>query len=1116
MTKPTKDNQMKTHKIYLGIDVGSTTVKAVAMCPNTRKILWQDYQRHESKQAQKVLEYLVELKGLFPKITFDEYKVFMTGSGGMTLAKYVGARFVQEVTAVCAAAEELYPDVGTVIDLGGQDSKIIVFKEDKTSDSKKKLPSMNDKCAGGTGAVIDKICKKLHLSQADLCQIPYKGTRIHSIAGKCGVFAETDINGLQKQGVPESELMASLFDAIVSQNLTVLTRGNTLRPRVLLLGGPNAYLKGLQEAWQHNIMLMWEERGLLNPDKQISEELIHPPENALYYAAIGSIFYGLSDEEVETEYRGWKTLKRFITQNNQQRKTNADIGLAENPQELADFLEHYQPEPFVEKSFSKGELVEGFIGIDAGSTSIKAVLMDQDKNVLLKAYQLSAGNPIEDTKTVLGKINQKIVSNDAVLKVNGVVTTGYAKDILGQILHADSTIVETVAHTASAIHYYKDVDIICDVGGQDIKIILLKNGQVKDFRLNTQCSAGNGYFLQSTAHDFGLKVEDYAKTAFSATEAPSFGYGCAVFLQSDIVNFQRQGWKQSEILAGLAKVLPKNIWLYVAQIPNFTKIGSKFVLQGGTQYNLAAVKAQVDFIKKRYRGTDIEPEIHVHKFCGESGAIGAAIEAVDLYKKGSKTRFIGMNAVANITYQTRTDESTRCNYCKNKCLRSFITIQSGNQKHETEEFIIGNACEKGAVNDVARMKEIKKELDHQLRNVPNLIESSNKELFKPRSLNGAEISEFTGKTKPSPNSKVRIGIPRTLLMYSTAPFFQSYFQGLGVKPGNIIYSDFTTEELYRSGCKRGAIDPCYPVKVCLPHVHNLIYKHHTKRPLDMIFAPMICDISSGLHNTSGDWVCPAVVAAFEAVKAAFTKESDVFAENNITFYNTFLNMAEPRLLENQLFKEFGGRFNLSKKEHGQIVDSAWSQLDSFKEKMQNEGKQILERLSDQNEIGIVLLGRPYHLDPGINHQIFTEFQKLGYPILTQDTLPRDKATLKEIFGEEVHYQIINDPLDISDVWKNTLSTNVNNKLWAAKFVARHPNLVAIELSSFKCGHDAPTYSVIEEIIETSGTPYFSFKDVDENKPSGSIKLRVETIDYFLKKYARKTLVKKQLAEQAAV
>src|SRR5258708_13582097 len=282
---------------------------------------------------------------------------------------------------------------------------------------------------------------------------------------------------------------------------------------------------------------------------------------------------------------------------------------------------------------------------------------------------------MQDTVDIVEELRGLVESAGASLDILGVGTSGYAKDVLRDVLAADAALVETVAHTESAVKYYKDPHVIVDVGGQDIKLIVLSEGRVKDFKLNMECSAGNGYFLESPGEMFGIPVKEFADRAFAATAMPMFGYGCAVFMQSDIVNFQRQGWAPEEILAGLANVLPKNIFLYVASIPNLAKLGSKFVLQGGTQHNLAAVKAEVDFIRSNFSGAEVPPELIVHEHCGESGAIGAAVEARRLYNNGHRTKFIGLDAVRRITYRTTRNESTRCNFCKNNCLRTFIDVK---------------------------------------------------------------------------------------------------------------------------------------------------------------------------------------------------------------------------------------------------------------------------------------------------------------------------------------------------------------------------------------------------------------------------------------------------------
>src|SRR5208282_6102158 len=307
--------------LWMGIDVGSTTVKVIVVDDATDQILWQDYQRHDTKQPEKALEMLKRIEADLPGTPQENYRAFITGSGGSTVGKHVGAKFVQEVNAVSLAVEKLYPECGSVIELGGQDAKIIIFKTDPETGRKKKIPSMNDKCAGGTGAVIDKINAKLRIPADQLCQMGYKGLKLHPVAGKCGVFAETDINGLQKMGVPPDQLMASLFEAIVMQNLSVLTRGNTLLPVVLLLGGPNCYIKGMRDCWKHNIPKIWEERGTELPAGVPPEDLIRTPDNAQYFAAIGSVEFGKTEDDEVGQYIGWEKLEWYVTVGREEEKS---------------------------------------------------------------------------------------------------------------------------------------------------------------------------------------------------------------------------------------------------------------------------------------------------------------------------------------------------------------------------------------------------------------------------------------------------------------------------------------------------------------------------------------------------------------------------------------------------------------------------------------------------------------------------------------------------------------------------------------------------------------------------------------------------------------------------
>ncbi|HVA65008.1 MAG TPA: BadF/BadG/BcrA/BcrD ATPase family protein [Terriglobales bacterium] len=1143
-------------QFLIGLDVGSTTVKALVSDADTREVVWRDYQRHETKQPEKVLEFLRRMQAE-AGLTAGRDRIFMTGSGAGPLALLIGAKFVQEVTAVALAVEQLHPEVYSVVELGGQDAKIIVFKDDEQSGRKKKIPSMNDKCAGGTGAVIDKINAKLRIPPAELCDQGYHGIKLHKVAGKCGVFAETDINSLQKTGTPNDELMASLFEAIVLQNLSVLTRGNTLRPHVLLLGGPNSFIRGLREAWQANIPRIWQERKVEIPAGATPEDLIRVPENAQYYAALGAIAFGRDEEPEVGAYAGVEPLLDYLDRGRREEKRKSGgKALVGSPQELAEFRQRYQRAPFHQAAFPAGSVVRGFLGLDGGSTSTKVALLDEHRQVLAKVYQLSKGNPIQDTIEVLAELRRTVEAEGARLEVLGVGTTGYAKDILKDVLHADVALVETVAHTESAMLFYDDPHVIVDVGGQDIKLIVLKDGRVKDFKLNTQCSAGNGYFLQSTAEGFGIPIERYADTAFAADSMPIFGYGCAVFMQSDIVSFQRQGWRAEEILAGLAAVLPKNVFLYVAAIPNLAALGTRFVLQGGTQNNLAAVKSEVDFIHSSFRGA-AAPEIIVHQHCGESGAIGAAVEALRLWRRGRETSFLGLEAVACISYRTTRSEATRCYFCKNNCLRTFIDVQAvamaapgqlldpaalagggaagaqaakgsaGGLKskvplREGEQRLIIATCEKGTVEDLGDMKNIKAGLDSLRAAHPNLVDLAAHEAFRmPQVASVADAAPRHAWTAAArqrgllieARRQIRIGIPRVLNTYVYAPFYNAYLQALGVKAEHIVYSDYTSPELYRAGAGRGAIDPCFPAKIGVAHVHDLLTVKHAKARLDVIFFAMVDVLHTSLTHLTGSNACPTVTATPETAKAAFIKESDLFAEAGVRFLGPVLNFADRRLLGQQLCQAFHPLLGLSPEESERAVAAGFAALEGYEAEMRRRAREVLDQLEREDRVGLVMLGRPYHHDPGLNHEILDEFSKLGYPVFSQSHLPQDADLLERLFGEEVRAGAIQDPLDIADVWKNSYSASTNQKVWAAKFTARHPNLVALEISSFKCGHDAPIYGVIEAIIERSGTPYFSFKDLDENKPTGSIRIRVETIDYFLRRYREDIADRRAAAER---
>ena len=1105
--------------LLIGLDVGSTTVKAVVVDPANDALLWSDYARHNTRPYETCLDFLTRIERAFSDRACGTdaallFRVFMTGAGGAAVGAHicgdVDGCFVQEVNAVCLTVEKRHPDTGSVIELGGEDAKIIVFHRDPETDLKTRSASMNDKCAGGTGAVIDKISVKLGVSFEQLDRMSYHGMCVHPVAGKCGVFAETDLIGLQKQGVPPEELMASLFDAIVQHNLALLARGNTLPPRVLLLGGPHVFIPGMRECWRHHLPRLWRQRRTPFPADEPLEDLIRVPEHALLFAALGAVEFGkgeLKDNPLLGRYRGTGALRRYIEVGRFDRRSIAagsaekqGRALVESPAELEAFKQNYAPPRWTPKRYACGAVIEAFLGIDGGSTTTKAVLLGPDKNVIAKAYQLSQGNPIEDAKQVVAALHRQLEDQDCTLRILGVATTGYAKDILKGAVGADLALVETVAHMKSGLHEYPHADVICDVGGQDIKIILLKDGVVKDFRLNTQCSAGNGYYLQAMASAFDYRIEEYAEAAFSASAMPQFGYGCAVFMQSEIVDFQRQGWQPNEILAGLAVVLPKNIWLYVCQLPNLMRAGKTYVLQGGVQRNLAAVKAQVNFIRERFEGSGVVPEIIVHRHCGESGAIGCALEAHRRYREHPyATTFIGFEALQALQYTSRRDESTRCRHCTNRCMRTFIDLQFTNGKKTSapsqRRVIVAN-CERGGLESAEEM---------QRGPSPNLVSSAARAVFEPVDVEPVADAwsprhrfafPSRRRTLAADRARVRIGIPRVMNLYATAPFFLGFFQSLGVPPDRVVWSDYTSRRLYAEGASRASIDPCFPSKLAIAHVHDLLTRKHAELPpLTHVFFPAIDGFPKWLHGVIASRGCPASVAAVEATYAAFVKETDAFAEQGIRFKRTFLDLSKAGLCARQMYDDWKDELGLTEDESRRAVDQGLAALERYHAKRRREARAVLDMLEREHRVGIVLLARPYHHDPGINHGICDALQRRGYPILTHDSLPLDDASLRSLYGRNAA-----SALRIDDVWKHGFSEHSSRKLWAAKFVARHPNLVALELSNFKCGLDAPIAHVLEAIIERSGVPLFYFRDIDENTPAASIRLRLDTMAYFLERH----------------
>jgi predicted CoA-substrate-specific enzyme activase len=738
-----------------GIDVGSTTCKFVLVSQDGQ-LLAQAYERHNTKQAEKVLNFLTRLETQY-KLTPQQDRIFFTGSGSGLIAPLVGGKIIQEVVAVAAAVEKLHPLVRFVSEIGGEDMKTIFFNGDDTNKSKQVL--MQAACSGGTGTFIEKTARKLEIPPEKLSKMRYAGYTLHKVSSKCGIFAEADANTLLKAGVPVEEIIASLFEAVVYQNLATLTRGNTPVPEILLLGGPNLFFTGLQEAWRHHLTKVWKERNVEIAGDKDPASMILVPDDALYYAAQGCVEVGRGEPQFSGAYQGIEKLQWWIAEGqHEEKKKLGRGGLWKDPEELQSFKARYaggngdgngkrsgngyenrsgngnihQSANSAEATKKIGKLGRVLVGCDFGSTTAKAVCLSTKKDLLYSCYALSRGNPIEDAKVLFRQIREAI----GVGEIVGLAITGYGKDLLKGILGADCPVVETIAHASAGLHFFPDADCICDVGGVDVKIMILNNGAVTDFRLNSQCSSGNGAFLQGVAERFDIPMNEMADRAFLAEAMPQLSMGCGVFLQSDIVNQQRKGWQADEILAGLCAILPLNVWIYAGGLNNLKQVGRKYILQGGTHKNLAVVKTQVDFILSKIP----EAEVVVHPYSGEAGAIGAALVALEWWEKGGQTSFRGFDTIERLTYRTVTSVETVCHWCPVNCQRSFIDVELDGGKGRDwskvplgtgwERVIVNNSCPKGLVEDLNEMKVIKAEIERTKDAYPNVADMVRKEAFR--------------------------------------------------------------------------------------------------------------------------------------------------------------------------------------------------------------------------------------------------------------------------------------------------------------------------------------------------------------------------------------------------
>ena len=573
-------------------------------------------------------------------------------------------------------------------------------------------------------------------------------------------------------------------------------------------------------------------------------------------------------------------------------------------------------------------------------------------------------------------------------------------------------------------------------------------------------------------------------------------------------------------------MLPKNVWQYVVGVPRMSELGTRYVLQGGTQKNLAAVKAQVDYIRARVPGA----EIRVHPHCGEAGAIGAAMETLREVQRKGGTSFIGIDQAIALNYTSRTDDSTICTFCPNRCMRTFIDTETPDGR--TSRYISGFSCAKGMVEGRDELKAQVKRKKALRRAYPNLVNKEAALAFRhgheprPLPLPGSPVQDIEvrrtllGKVKRRAVSRgfqrsskadcdrrkqLRIGIPRAMNIYATAPMWRGYFEAVRIDSHHLIFSDVTGEEMFAEGGKYGSVDPCFPSKVVQAHVHNLLFhKHEGKRtgPLDYIFFPCMTHVPTFVSHVKDTAACPIVAGTPKVTRAAFTKEVDFFARAGVDYVDPAVTITEKELFNQQMWEAWGHRLRITRDEHDYAMSEAWRAEEEFDQAMQVRGREILEQVEREGRLAVLMLSRPYHLDPGLHHGIPDEVQALGYPILSIRSIPKDPEWLAPFFADDLKAGRIADVFDIRDTWPENYSANSVQKVWAARFAARHPNVVVLDLSSFKCGHDAPTHGMIDDIIHAGQTPRLIMHDVDANRPAGSIAIRTKTFAHSLTRHQR--------------
>ena len=927
----------QSRNLHVGIDIGSTTVKAVVLDADTNEELFGVYRRHGSQQIQATLRVLDEIVARFP---FAHIRCALCGSGSEDIARGIGAPFIQEVVAGATAVRALYPQANCTIELGGQDAKMIFFRHDESGVQELGDMRMNGSCAGGTGAFIDEVAEVLSIPVEQFNEYAEAGTRTYDISGRCGVYAKTDIQPLLNNGVSKCDLALSTFHAIAKQTLGGLAQGLDVRAPIVFMGGPLTF--------NPRLIGVFKERLGLSDDQALIPD--HPETMVARGAALSlSDLFAAEDASLCIEHA--RVALSELESSFEAQPTDAP--LFANAEEKADFEARHGKLAECGGVARARELCDSnrslrvWLGIDSGSTTTKLALVADDGEVIDSFYASNEGEPLAIARDALIALRDRYASAGIQLDIAGVGVTGYGEDLFASAFSADCHTVETVAHVRAARAFVPDASFILDIGGQDMKAMWVEDGIVRDIVVNEACSSGCGSFLENFAQSLGIQTSDIAQAAFRSEHPAHLGSRCTVFMNSSIVSEQKNGRTPDDIMAGLCRSIIENVFTKVIRVSNLDSLGDRIVVQGGTFANDAVLRAL-----EAYVGRNVVRA----PYPGLMGAIGCALIASDR-NAGEKSSFIGLDALDGFAFTTQAN--VPCDKCANRCARTVVSFSDG------RAFVTGNRCARGEISASALESHAAGAACKRVATPVNLFATRQRLLFK----------EWPSRPL-CPKRHITVGLPRVLALWDTAPFWTTFLRALGF---DVELSSLSTRSMYEDGLPSVTSDTvCFPAKIVHGHVRQL-----ARMGVDRIFMPIITTVPTENRAETSVSMC-AVVKGYPMV----VKSSDDPARTwNVPFDTPLFHWFSTADRDRQLCAYVRETFGIDEGMAREAIRMADGAQESFKRELVERGSAALDAAREAGAYAVVLASRPYHNDPLVNHRLPELFCKLGISVLPPDAVP---------------------------------------------------------------------------------------------------------------------------------